>query len=403
MLPEAGLLPDDTRLARLAGLVPCCLALSGCYLLHVSAGQMELNRARQPIGEVLARPETPPAVRARLDYVAQVRHFASAVLGLPDNGSFTSFVELDRPFVVWNVFAAPEFSVEPRAWCFPVAGCVSYRGYFAEAKARDYALRLEQRGDDVYVAPVAAYSTLGHFDDPVLSTMLRYGDVDLAALLFHELAHQVVYVPGDSAFNEAFATVVELEGARRWLETLGQRAELESFLRSRARWSAINGLMAETRARLAAHYASGASEPALREAKSREFARLDEENRRLQAGWTDSAGGVGLAVAGMNNARLAAVSTYHLCVPGFTAMLAEAAGDLRAFYASVRKLSREPAAARAARVCGPASAAGAAAEQGVAAAPALESEVARDDRPHGPGLDAEAGEAVDAADAVHSQ
>ena len=213
MLPEAGRYSDGARraaLAVVAGLVLAVLVTPGCYLVHVSAGQLALNAAREPIGEVVARPGTPQSLRERLDYVSRARRFASAALALPDNGSFTGYVELDRPYVAWNVFAAPEFGTEPRTWCFPIAGCVSYRRYFDEGKARDYAQGLRRDGFDVYVAPVAAYSTLGHFDDPVLSTMLGYGDVELAALIFHELAHQRLYVKGDTRFNESSATFVEL-------------------------------------------------------------------------------------------------------------------------------------------------------------------------------------------------
>ena len=217
------------RIARLLTIAGAVLPLSGCYLLQAAGGQMEISAKREPIAEVIADAATPPQLRARLEYVANARDFASRELGLPDNESYRSYADLDRPYVVWNVFAAPEFSVEPRRWCFPIAGCVVYRGYFSEEAAQHYASRLRRRGDDAAVGGVAAYSTLGHFKDPVLSTMLGWSDAQLAATLFHELAHQVVYVPGDSEFNESFATVVEEAGLERWLTERRRSQELVAW------------------------------------------------------------------------------------------------------------------------------------------------------------------------------
>jgi predicted aminopeptidase len=197
------------HLCRCSILVIASLSASGCYLLQAASGQMELTSKRRPIEKVLADASTPQELRTRLEYVSAARTFASAELGLPDNQSYRSYADLGRPYVVWNVFATEEFSVQPRRWCFPIAGCVVYRGYFAEQSAQSYARRLRLRGLDTAVGGVAAYSTLGHFKDPVLNTMMHWSDVQLASTLFHELAHQVVYVAGDSEFNEAFATVVE--------------------------------------------------------------------------------------------------------------------------------------------------------------------------------------------------
>lgn len=347
MLPEA---PRNPALLRLAATVLACMALGGCYLAHVAGGQAALNASRMPLPQLLEDPATPEELRQRLEFVARVRLFASRELALPDNDSYRSYADLGRPHVAWNVFAAPEFSVQPRRWCFPIAGCVSYRGYFDESKALRYARRMHRRGEDVHLAPVAAYSTLGHFDDPVLSSMLDYPDVELAALLFHELAHQVAYVPGDSAFNEAFAMTVELEGARRWLEASGTAGELGAFLESRRRFAATADLVTATRDRLAALYADGGDAPDLREAKQREFARLAADYERLRDGWTDGRNMDRLMSGTWNNARLAAISTYHRCVPGMQRLLAAAGGDLPAFYVAVRRLGAQPAADRA-RLC----------------------------------------------------
>jgi predicted aminopeptidase len=231
------------------------LCLSGCYYGHLAAGQLEMNRQREPIEQVLARDDLDATLRGRLEYAVRARDFAMAELGLPDNGSYRSYADLGRRYATWNLVAAPEFSVQPKRWCFPVAGCVSYRGYFDEARAIQAAARHAERGHDVYVGPSIAYSTLGHLKDPVLNTMLAYGEVELAALIFHELAHQVVYAPSDSDFNEAFATVVDTEGLRRWLAAADRAPELDRFLAARRRQQAAAEQMVETRARLAALYA----------------------------------------------------------------------------------------------------------------------------------------------------
>ena len=344
--------PGNPAVLRLAGAVLACAALGGCYMAHVASGQLALNASRTPITELLEDPATPPAVRQRLGYVMQVRRFASEALALPDNGSYSSYADLGRAHVAWNVFAAPEFSVEPRRWCFPVAGCVAYRGYFDEAKAVRFARATGNRGYDVHLAPVAAYSTLGHFDDPVLSSMLDYPDVELAALLFHELAHQVAYLPGDSAFNEAFAMTVEFEGTRRFLEANGRADELAGFLQGRQRFAAAADLVTETRGRLAELYAGDRDDSVLRAAKQREFERLVAAYEAMRGGWQDGRNLDRLMLGPWNNARLAAISTYHRCVPGMQRLLAQAGGDLPAFYAAARRLGAEPATVRERQLCG---------------------------------------------------
>jgi len=315
------------RLALAAG----ALALSGCYYVHLAAGQMEMNRRREPIAELVARDDTDAALRQRLDYASRARDFAISELGLPDNGSYRSYADLGRSYATWNLFAAPEFSVEPQRWCFPVAGCVAYRGYFKEAGAAQAARHLADRGQDVYIGPSLAYSTLGHLRDPVLNTMLRYGDAELAALIFHELAHQQAYVPGDSDFNEAFATVVENEGARRWLTQLGRDDELTAFNASSRHEQQLAELMVASRDRLAVIYKDNSGTEEMRTAKTAELARL-----------RDSLTALGLTSAGnLNNARLAAVATYHRCVPALTALLAQHNGNLPDYYAAIRALAHD--------------------------------------------------------------
>ncbi|HET7757002.1 MAG TPA: aminopeptidase [Steroidobacteraceae bacterium] len=337
-----------------------CVLQSGCgtlYLMQAAAGQWRLLRSRVPIDRVLADPHTPAALRSRLAEVDEARAFASRELGLPDNRSYRSYADIGRRYVVWNVVAAPEFSLRPKRWCFPVAGCVAYRGYFDEQRARDFAAALAVRGYDVVVEGVPAYSTLGAFADPVLSSMLRYGDDELIATIFHELAHQLLYVRGDSRFNEAFATTVEDAGLERWLEYRGAGERIGRFREEQSQEAALLALVSRCRTRLAKLYASGLAVAAMRERKAALLAQLAADIGTLEGReavrfplydrWIDR---------GLNNAELASVATYYECLPGFQRLLAEQGGDLGRFYAAARRLARAGRTERDAQLCGPAAA-----------------------------------------------
>ena len=330
-----------------------CLCLSGCYLLQAAGGEWGVLRARVPIDKVLTDPRTPAPLHARLAQVRAAREFAVRELGLPDNQSYRSYADIGRPYVVWNVVATPEFSVRPAHWCFPVAGCVAYRGYFREQRARDFAASLVRRGFDVAVEGVPAYSTLGHFADPVLSSMLRYGDDDLAATIFHELAHQLLYVRDDSSFNEAFATTVESTGLERWLRHEGQAEHIQVFRAAESHEQALIALLAEARARLTRLYASGAAPAELRAQKADVFRALADDIRALEKrlGVTFPLYDEWMAT-GLNNAHLASVATYYDCVPGFTRLLEEQGNDLSRFYAAARELARKSRAERDGQLCG---------------------------------------------------
>ncbi|HXZ92272.1 MAG TPA: aminopeptidase [Burkholderiales bacterium] len=321
------------------------LALSGCetlsYYAQAVGGQFELMRKAQPVSEWIADPATPPALRQRLELAERMRAFASQELKLPDNGSYRSYARLERPYVVWNVFAAPEFSVAPVESCFPVAGCVDYRGFFARADAERYAAELRAKGLDVFSYGVPAYSTLGWFDDPLLSTFIGYPDWELARLMFHELAHQLVYVKGDTTFNESFAVTVEDEGVRRWLESEGRSGELAAFREAEARKRAFVDLIEEARARLAHVYAERLAPDAMRAAKQAELARLAGRYAALKERWGGYSGYDRL-MAEPNNALLASISAYTQLVPAFRRELAAVHGDLGAFYARVKALARLP-------------------------------------------------------------
>jgi predicted aminopeptidase len=324
----------------------------GCYLLQSAQGQLSLMSKREPIPRVIDDPSTPAALRAQLKSVTAIRDFASRELGLPDNGSYRKYADIGRPYVVWNVVAAPEFSVDPKQWCFPIVGCVAYRGYFVENRARRFAAGLHAKGFDVVVGGVAAYSTLGHFDDPILSSMVNWNDVELASIIFHELTHQMLYVPNDASFNEALATTVEEEGVRRWLQQQGRVKDLAEHLLLHGRYLEVIALMNETRNHLRTLYASGLPPPLMRERKRETFEELREAYAALKAQWGGHAPFDAWFAADVNNAHLASIATYFTCVPGFERELKAVGGDLPAFYLRVRELAKLHRQQRDLLVCG---------------------------------------------------
>ena len=332
--------------ARLAALVVALAALVGCadlpYYWQAAGGQFELWQRSRPIHDWIADPAAGPELKARLERVRAMREFASSDLGLPDNASYRAYADLGRPFVVWNLFAAPELSLTPKEWCFPVAGCVTYRGYFAQAPAQTLAGQLQAEGFDTYVGGVPAYSTLGWFADPLPSTVIGYPELDLARLIFHELAHQVVYVPGDTVFNESFATTVEREGARRWVQAQGTPADLDSLARSEARTAGFVRLVLGARARLEEIYAGPGDDGARRAAKAQVRAELRSDYSRLKAGWGGAGRLDGWFAGPLNNAQIASVAVYTQRVSAFTALLRQTGGDLPRFYAEVAALARLP-------------------------------------------------------------
>lgn len=311
------------------------------YYLQAANGQLELLRLTRTLDDTSKDPDTPEALRDKLARAAAIRDFASRELGLPDNGSYRKYADLRRPYVVWNVFATDELSIAPHEWCFPVAGCVSYRGYFAQADAEAFAEQLRRAGHDVHVAGISAYSTLGWFDDPLLNTFMHYPDTELARLIFHELAHQVVYAGGDSEFNESFAMTVETAGVRRWLARHGNRAQREEFEAAQRRRDDFAALVLKHRDALGRAYESSESAEHKREAKARRLGELGEEYRRLRDGaWGGFAGYDRWFGQPINNAVLASIGLYHQRVPAFEALLAAEGDDLRRFYARVGELAK---------------------------------------------------------------
>ncbi len=328
------------------------LLLSGCsalgYYGQLAEGQWQLLRTRQPAARVVADPRTRPALRQHLQRAEAARVFASQHLHLPDNQSYRVYADLGRPFVVWNVFATPELSLQPITHCFPIAGCVAYRGYYRQGAARGAAALLRQDGLDVYVGGVEAYSTLGWFDDPILSSMLGWGDERLATLIFHELSHQQVYVQDDTAFNESYATFVEQEGTRQWRAARGLKAVSDEGLRQREQFI---HLVLASRARLELIYAGPEDDIAKRAAKQAEFARLRADYRQLRDGQWHGDGRYDAWIYGpLNNAKLLPFGLYDQWVPAFAAVFKQVDGDWQRFHRRVAELGRLPAAVRTAQL-----------------------------------------------------
>jgi predicted aminopeptidase len=335
-------MPDSSRHRRLAALL-FPLLLGGCatlgYYGQAISGHVDLLARSRPVDTVIRDPATPPDLRARLEQVKAVREFAVRELGLPDNDSYRRYADLGRPYAVWNVFATPALSLEPRQWCFLIVGCVTYRGYFRREAAEREAAAHARRGDDVYVGGVAAYSTLGSTDDPILNTMLRRGVTETAAVVFHELAHQRVYVRGDTAFNESFAVTVEEEGVRRWLARPGQEAERERVHTDRERRAAFTALLLRYREKLDRLYRSDLPDGDKRAGKRRLFDALHADYAALKKGWNGDDRYDRWMATDLNNAKLAAVGTYHRYTKAFRLMLARRDNNLEKFYEDVRLLA----------------------------------------------------------------
>lgn len=310
--------------------------------MQCAKGHLDLMSRARPIDDILARETEPQDVRDQLTKVVRLREFAINSLSLPDTGSYQKYVDLERPYVVWNLVAAPEFSLKLNQWCFPIVGCVTYRGYFEEASANEMATSLSGQGFDVYVYGVHAYSTLNWFDDPVLNTFLNNDDAHLAALLFHEMSHQVVYVKNDTAFNEAFAKTVEMEGLRRWLKESGSPDLWQQCLQREEQSADFNKLLGIIREELREVYESELDNEQKRLAKQEVINHAFDKYEHLKKRWDDYEGFDLWMKRGLNNARLSSVATYHELVPAFNALLQHVDYDLNKFYAEVEGLGALP-------------------------------------------------------------
>lgn len=336
------------RRCGVAALLP--LALAGCagklsgpgYYWQSVTGHLALVSAARPVEDWLQDPATPALVRSRLQAAQAIRRYAVSELGLPDNPSYTRYADLGRRGAVYNVVAAAPFSLTLEQWCFPVTGCVGYRGYFDEANARAYAATLDP-SLEVAVYPVPAYSTLGWTNwmggDPLLSTFITYPEGELARLIFHELAHQLIYAKDDTPFNESFATAVERLGGERWLREQAGEAAREEYTRFRERRTAFRALTRQTRARLAEVYGDtgiGEAERAAR--KQAVMTDFRARYAQLRQSWGGYAG-YDRWVAAANNALFGAQAVYDQWVPAFEALFEREGKDFGRFYDAVRRLA----------------------------------------------------------------
>jgi predicted aminopeptidase len=323
--------------------------LSGCasvsYYWQGIRGEFDILERAEPIPAVIDK-TSDATLKRKLERSIAIRDFASRELALPDNGSYRSYADIGRRYVLWNVIATPELSLEPRQWCFPIAGCVNYRGYFEEAAAQGEAAQFVAAGDDVHIGGVPAFSTLGYFNDPILNTFIRYSDPEVARLIFHELAHQVAYAKDDSVFNESFAVMVEEEGVDRWLAVQTDPALPVQFASSQHYREGFRELVDRTRTQLATLYASDANDEAKRAGKAAAFAQMRADYAALKLQWGGVSGYDAWFAQGPTNASLAAVALYSRKVPEFRALLVAEGGDLPRFYARVQQLARMPKAER---------------------------------------------------------
>lgn len=337
---------------RRAAVGAALLALAGCqagYYAHLAGGQFELISRRQPIEQLLARPDTDPALKIKLERALDARRFASESLDLPDNGSYRKYADLGRPYALWNVFATPELSLTPHEWCYPFAGCLAYRGFYALERAQAEQDALRAAGLDAHIGGVSAYSTLGWFDDPVLNTIL-VSDEALVGTIFHELAHQQRFVAGDTGFNESLATFIEHEGLRQYYRDEPER--LERLARRQRRDREFVGLMLAARQRLEQVYRSSLPAAEMRVRKAQEFERLKAEYAAARERWGGDGAYDGWLQGELNNARLLPFGLYHQWVPAFAALFQRCGRQWPEFHREVAALAEAEAAERQRRLEG---------------------------------------------------
>jgi predicted aminopeptidase len=333
-MKQPALLRTALALALLLPLVQVAACAGPGYYAQAISGHLGLMRGRQEISKILAAGDTDPELAHKLELALEIREFATAQLGLPDNGSYTRFVRTGREAVTWNVVATPELSLEPRRWCFLVAGCVPYRGYFEQEAATRFAGRLATDDLDVAVSPAVAYSTLGWFEDPLLDTMLRYRDERLAAVMFHELAHQQLYLRGDTVFNESYASFVEEIGVALWLRSAGREDRLTQWQDQQRASAQFDALLLRARTALAELYAGHAEDERKRQAKAEIFDQLQLDYRSMvRESWQGHDFFGGWFSSAPNNARLALLASYRGGVCAFSSLYRDAGRNLREFHA----------------------------------------------------------------------
>lgn len=335
---------------RLLISIPLLLLICGCaepgYYWHSATGHLAVMKQRVAIDSLLADEATDPALRERLRLVQEIRRFAVERLSLPNNGSYSSYVQLRRPYVVQNLFAAAEFSTRLHEWCYPLIGCASYRGYYDESRLLAYAEKLRAQGLEIHIGKVPAYSTLGWFDDPVLSSFIDWPEYRLAGLLFHELTHQRIYIDDDTTFNESLASAIQQAGTELWLQTKNDTSGLREFSRWMAYRTEVIELIVATRERLAEIYAAQLDDMEKRELKARQFAKARAEHERIARLHGVEGGFTAWFASELNNAKIGSVSAYDSRVNAFLRMLQARDNDFAAFYRDVQRLGKLERAAR---------------------------------------------------------
>jgi predicted aminopeptidase len=327
----------------IAAVLPGCSTVT--FYSQAIQGQAEILMKARPVAQVLNDPKVPEKVKRKLVLAQEVRRFAKTKLGLPATGRYDRYTDLQRRYVSWVVFAAPEFSVEGKTWWYPVVGSLKYRGFFSETAAKAEAANLKARGFDVDASGVEAYSTLGWFHDPVLNTFFDRTDAEFAELLFHELTHVRLFIPGDTDFNEAFATANAEAAVRRWLAAKGDRRALARYEAGLAKDREIVRLLLETREKLKTLYrTSSGGPPQLRRKKESIFSEMRERYAGIRKRWRSDSHYDRSFARPWNNARLNTVATYYDLVPAFERLLKARGGDTECFYSAVeamRTLSKE--------------------------------------------------------------
>jgi predicted aminopeptidase len=345
--------PKPRRKWFLMAPVALLIVLPGCQSLgfysQAIKGQCSIYFSQRSIKEVIADSTVRVEVKEKLGLILQLREFAERELSLKPNGHYLRYADLNRRFVVWNVHAAPEFSLEPKRWWYPVVGRLKYRGYFSEKLARNYSAGLKKDGYDVFVGGVEAYSTLGWFRDPVLNTFIHHSSADLAEIIFHELSHQRVFAKGDTDFNEAFATAVAEEGVRRWLETISNTNALQEYLAAQERTEQFVRIVSNAREQLKRVYGetgegkgapTAPTDAAKRAQKDRVIADLKDRYAALKAEWDGYSGFDAWFNRPINNAQLNTIATYYELVPAFRHLLKAHQGNLQSFFEACDRLAK---------------------------------------------------------------
>ncbi|PIE43851.1 MAG: aminopeptidase [Gammaproteobacteria bacterium] len=325
----------------LAGIFFLVACSEMAYYQQAAVGQLSLLAKREPIEELLSRESTSAKLRAKLELILAARKFAVTELSLPTGNAYLDYVDIKQRYVIWNVTAAKRFSLEGETWCYPFVGCQTYRGYFAQSEAQQFAQKLSDRGLDVYVSGVTAYSTLGWFDDPVLNTFITRSDPNLAALVFHELAHRVVYIDGDTAFNESFATAVELAGLKRWLEKHDQADQLAKIRRRKHYHQRFTQLVLATNTELKKLYKTPLDSETMLNRKRAIIEQLRRKYAAMSKSWSFRGYDRWFA-SEINNAKLITVANYQDYVPAFARLLQQCNHDFPRFYKAVERLGALP-------------------------------------------------------------